>query len=519
MDNAGYAGLRFRTLPLVYNAPMQTLRVALICLSLSTFAPASTTIGQDAPLPGSWTTLAPAPTKRTEVTAAVLGGRIYVLGGFAEPSLSNLSSMTITDRVEVYDPATNEWTTRAPLPVGLHHAAAVVAENRLYVIGGYRQAFLALWHPVATVYRYDPDKNAWTERAPMPTPRGALAVAEFSGRFYAIGGYDGSGNKAAVEVYDPAADTWTAGAPLPTPRDHLAAATVGGNIYAIGGRVNQSYARNLSIVEAYDPAADRWTKVADLPTARSGITAGVIRDAIYVLGGEAPEGTFRANEAYTPATDRWHSAASMPTGRHGLGSAVIGDRLYVIGGGPTPGGSYSNVNEVFTPPGAKQAGRAASAKVGAVMALLATFEDAGILPPEDSPDATRLIKATIQFQAAFMKSEQPAIRQWLQSALAAKFGEAAPAAIETFRSGGWTSQSLEALVDYAAATPVWNDPGVKEGFRSFNIGRADFDLLARIFTAARTQFSARGQNIHEAYAARRQTMPGAQKQSPVTSDG
>jgi N-acetylneuraminic acid mutarotase len=487
---------------------MQALRVALICLILGTLAPTSATFGQNTPLPGTWETLAPALTKRTEVTAAVLGGKIYVLGGFAEPSLSNLSSLTITDMVEVYDPVTNEWTTRTPLPVGLHHAAAVVAGNRLYVIGGYRQAFLALWHPVATTYMYDPDQDAWTERSPMPTPRGALAAAESGGKLYAIGGYDGSGNKAAVEVYDPVSDTWTARSPLPTPRDHLAAATVGGRIYAIGGRVNQSYARNLSTVEAYDPAADRWMKVADLPTARSGITAGVIQGTIYALGGEAPEGTFRTNEAYTPATDRWHSAASMPTGRHGLGSAVVGNRLYVISGGPTPGGSYSNVNEVFTPPDARPTGRASSAKVGAVMALLATFEDAGILPPESSPNANRLIKALIQFQAAFMTSEHPAIRQWLRNAFTEKFGEAMPSALEAFRTGGWTSQSLEAIVDYAAATPVWNYPDVAEGFRAFNIGRSDFDLLAHIFTDARAAFSAKGQNVHGAYAARRKTMPG-----------
>jgi hypothetical protein len=164
-------------------------------------------------------------------------------------------------------------------------------------------------------------------------------------------------------------------------------------------------------------------------------------------------------------------------------------------------------------------GRTSPARVGAVMALLATCEDAGILPPEDSPDATRLIKAAIQFQAAFMKSEHPAIRQWLGSALAAKFGEAAPEALEAFRSNGWTSQSLEAVVDYAAATPVWETPGVTDGFRAFNVGRADFDLLARIFTEARTRFSAGGKSIHEAFDARRRTMPGAQKQSPVTSDG
>lgn len=164
-------------------------------------------------------------------------------------------------------------------------------------------------------------------------------------------------------------------------------------------------------------------------------------------------------------------------------------------------------------------GRTSPAKVGAVMALLATFEDAGSLPPENSPNANRLIKALIQFQSAFMTSGHPAIQHWLREAFTAKFGEETPSALEAFRAGGWTSRSLEAVVDYAAATPVWNAPDVADGLRAFNIGRSDFDLLARIFTEAREAFSARGQNLHDAYAARRKTMPGAQKQSPVTSEG
>jgi hypothetical protein len=41
----------------------------------------------------------------------------------------------------------------------------------------------------------------------------------------------------------------------------------------------------------------------------------------------------------------------MLTARHGLGSAVVDGRIHVISGGPTPGGSFSNVNEVFSPSG------------------------------------------------------------------------------------------------------------------------------------------------------------------------
>jgi N-acetylneuraminic acid mutarotase len=114
--------------------------------------------------------------------------------------------------------------------------------------------------------------------------------------------------------------------------------------------VTGDYSQNLVVTERYDPAADRWTRVSDLPTARSGITAAVVEGRIYVFGGEGDAGTFRENEAYDPTHDSWRRMEPMPTARHGLGSAVVQSRIYIIGGGPTPGGSFSDLNEVFSLP-------------------------------------------------------------------------------------------------------------------------------------------------------------------------
>jgi len=305
---------------------------------------------QPEPDKGTWRTAAPMPTKRTEVAAASLDGKIYVVGGFERPSLGNVMSFAITRSVEMYDPATDRWTSKAPLPVGLHHVGIGVSGGRLYVIGGYAQSALSVWNPVATVYAYAPATDSWTERAPMPTARGALSVTEHDGKLYAIGGYDRKANNAQVEVYDPARNAWTTAEPLPTPRDHLATATVGGKIYAIGGRIDGDYSRNLVVTELYDPATNRWTRVSDLPTARSGITSATAGGKIYVFGGEGAVGTFNENEAYDPVHDTWQRLAPMPTARHGLGSAVVQGRIYVISGGPTPGGSFNDLNEVFTPP-------------------------------------------------------------------------------------------------------------------------------------------------------------------------
>ena len=320
----------------------------LVCLCLMTLPVLGAQSDKDG---GTWRTAAPAPMKRTEVAAAVVAEKMYVVGGFEEPGLGNVLNFAITPALEEYDPAMDRWTAKASMPVGLHHVGIGVVGGRLYVIGGYKQSGLSVWGPVATVYAYDPATNAWSERAPMPTARGALSVTVHEGKLYAIGGYEGRANSAAVEVYDPVRDNWTARAPLPTPRDHLATATASGKVYAIGGRLKGDYHRNLSVTEVYDPKADTWSRASDLPTARSGITAAEAGGRVYVFGGEGPDGTFRENEAYDPARDAWQVMTPMPTARHGLGSAVFDGRIHLISGGPTPGGSFSNLNEVFSPPG------------------------------------------------------------------------------------------------------------------------------------------------------------------------
>lgn len=457
--------------------------------------------------------MAPAPSKRTEVSAAALKGKIYVVGGFNEPSLSNIAGLAVSNAVEVYDPKSDRWTTAAPLPARLHHTAAVVIDDRLYVIGGFTTGFLSLWNPVNSAYRYEPAADRWEDLPPMPTVRGALGAAAIGGKLYAVGGIGEQGNSGAVEVYDPATNTWSRKASLPTPRDHLAVAVAGGRLYAIGGRVNGSYSNNLAVVEVYDPLADAWQAAAPLPTARSGIAAGVIGDTVYVVGGEAPEGTFDTNEAYSASADRWQAALPLPTARHGLGAAVIDDHLYVIAGGPTPGGSFSNVNERFAPGPIRTAGpspgRASPRQVGTVMALLATFDDAGVLPPESSPDANRLIRALIQFQSAFMKSPNPAVTGLLRDALERKLGGHADAAVRAFRANGWTSESLEAVVDYAARAPVWTRPALVEALHDYNVGQPDFAILATVFSDARAALASKGRDIHAVYARWRGEMPGA----------
>src|SRR5258708_15376239 len=110
---------------------------------------------------GRWTVATPMPSARTEVAAAELGGKIYVVGGFGGER-----------ELEIYDPAADRWSRGAAIPRALHHAAAVGLNGKLYVAGG----FVEGWTPTDEVHAYDPASDRWRRLAPPLTPRRALAA-------------------------------------------------------------------------------------------------------------------------------------------------------------------------------------------------------------------------------------------------------------------------------------------------------------------------------------------------------
>ena len=292
---------------------------------------------------GVWRTVAPAPMKRTEVAAATVAGKIYVVGGLEQPSLGNVLNFAITPTVEEYDPAVDRWTTKASMPVGLHHVGIGVVGGRLYIIGGYKQSGLSVWGPVATVYAYDPATESWSECAPMPTARGALSVTVHDGKLYAIGGYEGRANSAAVEAYDPVRNSWSVRAPLPTPRDHLA-----GRRRLENCTPSAEDSKGTTIATSRSPKFTILSRIsgARRPICRPPAAVSPRRKpaaAFTCSAGRAWTGTFRENEVYDPARDSWLAMAPMPTAFHGLGSAVVDGRIHVISGGPTPGGSFSGI--------------------------------------------------------------------------------------------------------------------------------------------------------------------------------
>ncbi|HET6261852.1 MAG TPA: kelch repeat-containing protein [Chloroflexia bacterium] len=305
------------------------------------------------PANGTWTQAKPMPTFRLEHGTAVLGGKIYTVGGFAGRG-RNMTE--ISREVEVYDPATDSWSSVAPIPEALHHAGVAASGTHLYVTGGYLTpgdpADFVRWVETNTTFAYDPAADRWTRMADMPKPRAAHTSAFINGKLYVIGGLEGDVST-ELYAYDPATNTWNTSLPaMSLVREHLASTAIGGKLYVIGGR----FSGNFTLLEAFDTATNTWERLASLPSGRSGFTAAALDGRIHIIGGEtlAPASVLPGHDVYDPATNSWVQHTLPFTPRHGLSSVVFNGRWYVLGGATSAGvtGSFTSLTnsvDVFTP--------------------------------------------------------------------------------------------------------------------------------------------------------------------------
>lgn len=200
---------------------------------------------------------------RAEGIAAAVEGKVYVFGGRVRASrdATHFNDHADTTLAEMFDPATG-WSRLPDAPTARNSAASAVIEGKIYVVGGrqaLKQADGSLRQVnVATLEVFDPATRRWETRAPMPQAQGGLAAAAHGGRLYVFGGEQWvPEQKVFAEnwVYDPKSDRWDAVPALPTPRHGLGAATVGNRIHVFGGglRVGGNAATDIHEVLVLGP--------------------------------------------------------------------------------------------------------------------------------------------------------------------------------------------------------------------------------------------------------------------------
>jgi len=277
------------------------------------------------------------PTPRRDFATAAIDGRIYVIGG--GDVMAGIVPAPVTDVVEVYDPATDSWTSAPPMPTAVTDHVAVTLGGRIYVIGGQE----ALWPMTDIVQEYDPATQLWTTRTSMPTERRGAAAAVMAGKIYVVGGSSGGFDLATVEAYDPATDSWAALAPLSEPRRDLAAATVNGRLLALGGYgLTRGYE---DLVEAYDPQADSWAPLAPMPIPRIDFAVGLTGTELITAGGGNWARALNEVYGYDPSNDAWRARTPLPIPLAWPRAEAVGGKLYVFDTNETY--EYTPGNDIY----------------------------------------------------------------------------------------------------------------------------------------------------------------------------
>mmetsp|Transcript_64175 Transcript_64175/g.144753 ORF Transcript_64175/g.144753 Transcript_64175/m.144753 type:complete len:416 (-) Transcript_64175:201-1448(-) len=244
------------------------------------------------------TTAPPTPTPRYRHSAAVLHGKLYIMGG------RDLNDAVVSS-TEVYDPSTNLWDV-VPFTWTTPRSDndAFVLGNLIYLVGGYD----ATYADYATTDILNPETgwtlgSAATTIAPMLVARGDFAIVEHQGRFYAYGGWTSANGFCAplneAEVYDPTKDTWTALANLKVARGDKASGVLQGRLYAIGGETTSCDATSnvplpstpvmdVEVFDTSDPEGG-WVAEGAIPEKKFRFAAATVDETIFVFGGQRPE--------------------------------------------------------------------------------------------------------------------------------------------------------------------------------------------------------------------------------------
>ena len=247
-------------------------------------------------------------------TASVINDKIFVIGG------SDATSYYLANN-EMYDPLTNTWEVKAPMPTGRGYLSSAVLNDSIYVVGGGYPTWMN------KVEAYAPLMNTWTTKPGMLVYRINGRAAVVNGKIYVIGGYP---DQRICEVYNPQTNTWTYISDFPeTSGGVVSVAVYNGFIYVFGG----GYSTALKTTYVYNPQTDTWTRKSDMPTQRTVAQACLVNGKIYVIGGAtAVSQSSAAVEMYDPAADTWYIKSNMPVPSAFLSCAVVNNKIYVFEG-------------------------------------------------------------------------------------------------------------------------------------------------------------------------------------------
>lgn len=265
----------------------------------------------------------------------IMAGGVQWMGDHWEP----------VDNVEIYHPATRQWSAGASLhDARSDHAAVTLKDGRVMVIGGNFDTKL-----VRSVEIYDPVADAWMLAAVLPRARTQFtAVTLPDGNALVLGGIDTDGGATDTTfLYDPARDAWSDGPRMTMPRLQQAMVVLpNGDVLIAGGG---GVAAGTS--EVYRAREHRFVATGPLLEPRLVAQIAALPDGRVVLSGGLPPTMtayrpLSSSEIWDPTTGRWTALRPMTEGRAWGTLIRVGSALYLVSGNGSDETAFSSVERL-----------------------------------------------------------------------------------------------------------------------------------------------------------------------------
>lgn len=265
----------------------------------------------------TWSKGGNAPKEFNHFQATFYEGFVWVIGSF---KTNNFPKEVPADYIWLYFPPTKAWIQGPEIPKDRRRGGSglVVYNDKFYVIGGNtigHDGGFVNWFDV-----YDPKANTWTILEDAPNARDHFSGVVANTKLYALGGRHSGGESgvfkpliAPVDVYDFKTETWSAlKKPLPTPRAAPGVALFHNEILVMGGEGEQK-GPAYKLVEAYNLKTNSWSRKADMHYPRHGTQAIVCGEGVYIAGGSPVRGGGRQHNMEVYSKDAPKGTAILPS--------------------------------------------------------------------------------------------------------------------------------------------------------------------------------------------------------------
>ena len=293
------------------------------------------------PATNAWRRAATMSAPRSGHTATLLAdGKVLVAGGW--------NATGFLSAAELYDRNSDTWSPAAGMSVPrTAHTATLLANGNVLVAGGGGCGCAPHgWTNRAEIY--EPATNTWTSAASLALPHGDhTATLMADGRVLVAGGsisFPGE-DLQDTEMYDPMSDTWTsAGMILGEPIDpRYASATVlpDGKVLLAGGGDSTDWVLDGNFL--YDPATNRWSPGGHLETVRLLHSATLLSNGeVLIAGGVSYSDVLASSELYDPATRTSKPSTNLVTPRAGHTATLLPTGMVLLTGGRNLKGALSS---------------------------------------------------------------------------------------------------------------------------------------------------------------------------------